>query len=430
MTRQTSPSSWEEEMCTKILSLTGDVLYMDFPYFDAALHQLSFVIMDNLTMTATDGVRLYYPSGQIIRLFRKNPVFLQRAYLHSLLHCLFLHPFLRGKRKKPLWNLACDIAVEQLLDTFDRPSVRRILSGIRSSFYRELESENVPPSAAGIYRHLSGRDQEQLKELAAEFITDDHRFWPEDGHKNPRMQSVMQSWQQTAARSRQELEKRGGEQSGESSSLRLQFESARPGRPYADFLRKFTEVREIIRPDPDEFDLAYYTYGLSIYKNMPLIEPLESRETRQIREFVIVIDTSYSTRGSLVRQFLKRTFDILSSGGDFFENSHVIILQCDNKVQARHDIRSKEDLESLFSSFSLEGGGGTDFRPAFSYVDRLRKEGQLTRLRGLLYFTDGQGTYPAAGPDYPTAFLFVTRDPERQLPAWAMKMELDEEDFQ
>lgn len=430
MSKLLSASSWEEEMCTKILNLTRDVLYMDFPYFNAALHQLSYVTMDDLVMTATDGVRLYYPSGQVLRLFRKNPVFLQRAYLHSLLHCLFLHPFLRGKREKSLWNLACDIAVEQLLDTFDQPSVRRILSGIRRSFYDELKKENAAPSAAGIYRFLYGRDPEELRDLAAEFITDDHRFWPDEKPDSPRLQSVMQSWQQTAARSRQELEKRGREESEDSSSLRLQFESARPAQPYADFLRKFTEVREIIRPDPDEFDLAYYTYGLALYKNMPLIEPLETRETRQIREFVIVIDTSYSTRGSLVKQFLKRTFDILSSGGDFFRDSHVIILQCDNKVQARHDIRSKEDLEELFTSFSLAGGGGTDFRPPFVYVDRLRKEGQLTRLRGLLYFTDGQGTYPAAGPDYPAAFLFVTRDPDRQLPAWAIKMELDEEDFQ
>ena len=35
------------------------------------------------------------------------------------------------------------------------------------------------------------------------------------------------------------------------------------------------------------------------------MEPLESREVKKIREFVIAIDTSYSTSGTLVEQFLK-----------------------------------------------------------------------------------------------------------------------------
>ena len=40
--------------------------------------------------------------------------------------------------------------------------------------------------------------------------------------------------------------------------------------------------------------MGYYAYGLSLYGNMPLIEPLETRETYKIRNFVIVLDTSYS----------------------------------------------------------------------------------------------------------------------------------------
>lgn len=45
--------------------------------------------------------------------------------------------------------------------------------------------------------------------------------------------------------------------------------------------------------DPDEFDYNFYTYGLSHYGNMPLIEPVEQREVRRIQDFVIVIDTSF-----------------------------------------------------------------------------------------------------------------------------------------
>ena len=50
-----------------------------------------------------------------------------------------------------------------------------------------------------------------------------------------------------------------------------------------------------VKLDPDEFDLNFYTYGLSVYGNLPLIEPLETRESKKIEELALVIDTSYST---------------------------------------------------------------------------------------------------------------------------------------
>ena len=42
------------------------------------------------------------------------------------------------------------------------------------------------------------------------------------------------------------------------------------------------------------------------YGKMPLIEPLESRESKKIRDFVIVLDTSESTAGELVKNFRGR----------------------------------------------------------------------------------------------------------------------------
>ena len=49
------------------------------------------------------------------------------------------------------------------------------------------------------------------------------------------------------------------------------------------------------------------------------------------------------------------------------------------------------------------GMGGTDFRPAFLHVDQMIKAGKFSRLRGLLYFTDGYGTFPVKMPPYDTA---------------------------
>ena len=45
------------------------------------------------------------------------------------------------------------------------------------------------------------------------------------------------------------------------------------------------------------------TPAVEVYGNMPLIEPLETREERRIEELVIAVDASMSTSGKLVRRF-------------------------------------------------------------------------------------------------------------------------------
>ena len=87
-------------------------------------------------------------------------------------------------------------------------------------------------------------------------------------------------------------------------------------------------LREEVHADYDSFDMGYYAYGLSLYGNMPLIEPLETRETYKIRDFVIVLDTSYSVSGELVEHFLQETFTILTESDSFFVRNKIPQLYC------------------------------------------------------------------------------------------------------
>ena len=175
--------------------------------------------------------------------------------------------------------------------------------------------------------------------------------------------------------------------------------------------------------------MTYYTYGLSHYKNMPLIEPLESREVKKIQEFVIVVDTSYSTSGDLIQGFLRETYGILSQENSFFKDSRIRILQCDDKVEFDTEVTSAEELDRVLQNFTVVGGGGTDFRPAFSYVNELVERGELKNLKGLLYFTDGLGIYPKMRPPYDTAFLYLKDYVDTEVPAWAIRMRLEPETF-
>ena len=57
----------------------------------------------------------------------------------------------------------------------------------------------------------------------------------------------------------------------------------------------------------------------------------------------------------------------------------------------------------------IRGRGGTDFTPVFALVEKLQRQKALKNLRGLLYFTDGDGTYPQTKTPYETAVVFTAR---------------------
>lgn len=227
------------------------------------------------------------------------------------------------------------------------------------------------------------------------------------------------------------LELRDKEAGDGAEALQTQVRAAnRSRRSYRDFLRRFCVLREEVRLDPDTFDLNFYTYGLSLYGNLPLIEPNETRESKKVEELALVVDTSYSTSGELVRAFLAETYALLKQRENFFHRMALHIIQADNAVQRDDLVTSEEELVRIMRSFELKGGGGTDFRPAFAYVTRLCEEKKFQNLRGLLYFTDGLGVYPSKRPPYETAFLFLgDRFDDANVPPWAMKVVLEEEEF-
>ena len=224
-----------------------------------------------------------------------------------------------------------------------------------------------------------------------------------------------------------------GRQAGESDgaqALQAQVQASRSRRSYRDFLRRFAVWREEPRLDPDEFDLGYYTYGLRTYGSLPLIEPLESRESKKVRDFVIVLDTSESTAGELVRAFLRETFTLLKSQDSFFRQCRILVMQADNAVRDETWLNDLDALDRYAEHFTLAGGGGTDFRPALARVEALRAEGPLRDVQGVLYFTDGKGVYPARRPPFDGAFLFLENGaPPPEVPPWAMRLVLQPEEF-
>ena len=269
----------------------------------------------------------------------------------------------------------------------------------------------------------------RMEQLEAEFHVDDHDLWEQEPDPSAAMTRQNQ-WNDNRERMQTQMETMGSEEESENEqslldSIQVENEER---YDYRQFLKKFAVLREEMQTDPDSFDQAFYTYGLSLYGNMPLIEPLETREVQRIQQFVIVIDTSMSCSGELVQRFLEETYDVLSESETYFRKIRIHILQCDDKVQSDVLIECAEDLKAYMEHFQITGFGGTDFRPAFEYVNELRAKREVDRLRGLIYFTDGKGIYPVQAPVYDAAFVFIEHlYSDESVPAWAMKVVLEEE---
>lgn len=419
---------WKLRICQEIWQEIRSRLYLSLRYLGGCLSALSPLEQPSFSGVGTDGIHLLFSCDHTIRLFSSNPTLLAREYLHLVLHGMLRHLFQTDGKEPRLWGLCCDIAVEKILDDLDIALLRRPLTWTRTKTYSLLKEHCSVLSSGAIYRFYIEYplSPAQLEQLEQEFRTDDHSLWPWEQQNNPAIMQLSAEWSKRAKSVQTDLSSFSKKEAGDSSDLSQQLVDAyTPRRSYRDFLRRFCILREEIRPDPDSFDLAYYTFGLSHYGNLPLVEPTESKESFKVYELAIAIDTSMSCSGELVQQFLQETFSILKETDSFFHKVHLRILQADNQIQQDHKITCQEDLQEYLEHLTLKGGGGTDFRPVFTYLDYLCSRHAFHHLTGVLYFTDGKGTYPKQKPPWKTAFLFLDGQyDDSQLPPWAMKQVL------
>ena len=415
---------WEIEKAIHILELVRTELYMDMPHFLTALNTLEFRADDRIATCATNGMYFYYNPLKIIDLFQKNSIFLNRAYLHSILHCLYNHIWLKKNRIDFIWNVACDIIVEYTLDSMHKKSISRILSYARKDVYSKLE--NLPGiSCITVYEWLS--TYEDIQNLYYEFVVDDHALWPkEQDEQMPMASSLQKKWQSVAKQTLFDHKQKGKDNEEGDAFLVAHLQAKKSKYSFAQFLRRFSIMKEELQINPDEFDLSYYTYGLSVYKNMPLMEPLETKEVKKIYEFVIALDTSYSIDEALAKRFVSNTYSILSTSNMFYKTCKVHIIQCDDRIRKDDVVSNQNEMDILLNSFTLVGGSNTDFRPVFSYVNDLIDGHAFQNLCGLLYFTDGKGIYPKKNPAYKTAFIYLDDYDQSKVPSWAIQYRLEE----
>lgn len=477
-------------LATDILKNARNAINVDLRFFDLAISRLEFVPFpgmkrvgdrdrtDSLApeMIATDGERLYYEPSYIIKRYRYDRQVIARDFLHSLLHCIFRH-MNSPEKDAALWNLACDIAVEQALNDFNAQHISVSRVAWQKPHIEKMKENGLDFfGAERIYDYLrkSNLTSESLAELVSAFEADSHDAWykdeivvyirvdgddegtggtggdgDDDNGTGTRYRGVAarsipktvlardpelsRQWENISKSIASDLENFSKEYGSDAGNLCASLgEVNREKYDYTAFLRRFSVLGEAMKLNDDEFDYIPYTYGLINHKNMPFIEPLEYKDVKRIRDFVIAIDTSGSVYGDQVRRFLQKTYNILKSSESFFSKVNIHIIQCDASISDSKKIESLSELEDYISALEIKGGGGTSFIPVFEYIDRKIAEREFSSLKGMIYFTDGYGEFPRKKPEYDAAFVFVEDDPRNvpDLPPWAIKIVLSNSDIE
>lgn len=418
-------------LADKVMSYARDSILVNLRFLDVAMSVLTAKPVKNLSCIAADGKSIYYDPVFLLRKYKEEPSYAVRVYLHILLHMIFFHSFRYDKMDREKWNIAADIAVENTLLELGISGFSLKKDEKAGRKLKVLKEDIGTLTAEKIYHYLknNGMSREEKEDYAECFGMDDHIYW--EPLEQEELVVTLEQWKKLSERVRADLQSfsKGGN-SGESLNLNL-ANALKDSYDYGELLRRFTVMSEDMQINDDEFDYIYYTYGLEHYGNMPLIEPLEYKDSKKIKEFVIALDTSASCRGSVVEAFLKKTYGILKGEENFFKKMNVHIIQCDNEVQKDTKITSREDFDAFLKNETLTGFGATDFRPVFSHVEELCQKGEFTNLKGLIYFTDGYGIYPANMPPYEVMFVFLDNGDEGpEVPPWAVKVLLDEEELE
>jgi predicted metal-dependent peptidase len=127
-------------------------------------------------------------------------------------------------------------------------------------------------------------------------------------------------------------------------------------------------------------------------------------------EVVVAVDTSGSIRDGEIAEFLA---EISALKGQM--RARITLIPCDAQI-AEDAPWIFEPWEELRLKTTVSGGGGTDFRPVFQWVEEQGLQPQV-----LVYFSDLEGRFPELAPSYPVLWLVKGRGK----PPWGQRIQLN-----
>lgn len=360
-------------------------LILESPFFATLALKFNY-IEDPVKSQGTAGVdnkNIYYDPTFINSLTMDEVTGL---LAHEVFHPMMGHSTRRQGRHPKRWNYACDYSFNLILKDggFKLPQ-----GGCMDEQYRNMSAEEIykilpePPGGwdsvpylAGVVLDANAHTQGEIEEIEAEM-------------KQALMQAVM------AAKAQGKIP---------AGMERLVQEILKPKVNWREQLQRF--LTQIANSD--------YSWAKPNRRYIHSGIYLPSLESIETGEIVLLVDTSGSIDNKLLSKFAGEMQGISNAFKIGFK-----IVYVDADVCGVQEFEADEDLV-----LDAKGGGGTDFKPGFEWIDD-----QGIEPACVVYFTDGYCSDFPKAPEYPTLWAVYGSIQKFEPPFGEVLMvEEDEED--
>jgi len=408
-------------------------LILEKPFLGALVMHLPLKAADPkwCKTTATDARNFYFNPDYIGRLTLEQTQF---VLAHEAMHCALSHFNRRNHRQKHRWDVACDYAVNMILDD---ERMRGPDNALMNAAYRGLTAEEIypvlhedPPEETQDM-HLFDNEPSEGGSEGEQQEQNDAEQGKGQGQKSEPSQGESGGKPDTQKDTQQDSQGQGteSEQTSESQSasegetpppppadpdkldeqwksrLAAAAQAARQAGKLSQSMMRL--VDNLLAPQlPWRALLARYMMNAarddySFQRTSRREgEALMPRLYSQSVKVIVALDTSGSVTRDELQEFLTE-IDALKAQ----VRADITLHACDDKLDAAGPWHYAM-WEAMQLPAEISGGGGTDFRPLFDWIEREHLSPDL-----LVYFTDAEGQFPAREPSFPVAWLVKGKAP-------------------
>jgi len=360
-------------------------LLLDHPFFGTLLFRLKGRETSSVKTMATDGVRLFYNPEFVATLSAAE---LPGVLAHEVMHPGLQHHVRRGNRSLKRWNMACDYAINPLVidagltlpkdvlldNRFRGMSAERIYNLIEEEEGGGRQEDDQPgtsennPTGGG-----RNKDDPNAPETPGGFgqVLDATEPSEADGKS---ADEQARDWQ-IAVEQAETISKLAGKLP---AGLEQSLQGAEEAR---------VDWRELLRRAWTETTPSDYSWMRPNRRHIWQGLYLPGVQREGVGEVVIFVDCSGSINARQLSLFEAEVRSILEGQ----RPERVYVVYFDAHVH-------KVDVYEAGQQIRLTpvGGGGTDFRPCFEWVEESHIQPQI-----LVFLTDLYGTLPDQAPPHP-----------------------------
>jgi len=382
------------------------------PFFGPLIVRLKPIQKVEVGTAGVDGESLFYNPEWFNTLSDQEAVCL---LAHEVMHCALGHHTRRGKKDNKLWNIACDHAINILLDAHGNilppnPVMDKKYDGWPSEkIYADIYEDQPQNPGGGAGNGMSGSGTGNSPGSN-----------PGNGQPDP---NAPGQWGQILdAPKGSEKESASDWEAATIGAVKIaQMQKSKGTNPgfadrLADMFGLYHKVswKEVLKNFVQtSIGVDDFTWKRPGRRGLSEDLYLPHREGVKLDGVWVAIDTSGSIDDKTLQMFKTEIEGIM----EMFPNSEVGLMFCDARL---HNI----SMQSAPLDFKPKGGGGTDFRPVFNYFEE-----QYINPKCVIYLTDLYGSFPEEPPFYPT--LWVVKDgpskPEDHVP-FGITIVLEEDD--